>query len=275
MPILLIFGAALLVWFLGKNNVEEIAPPVVAADPSLDQEKTEPKYEAIDPNEIPHETAPHPGHLWQSRFFNNFRAPDLTNWKRPAGPIRVALQVGHWKTNELPDELERLRERGGGTSGGGKAEWEVNLTVANAAKNILEAKGIVVDILPATIPPAYWADAFVAIHADGNTSANVSGFKIASPFRDFTGKAQTLVETLSTEYKKATGFSNDANVTHSMRGYYAFNWWRYKYALNPMTTAAIIEMGFLTNQKERELLIRTPEKAAQGIANGIVKFLNL
>ena len=39
---------------------------------------------------------------------------DFSDWQRPDGPPRVGLQVGHWKTQELPDELQRIRERGGG-----------------------------------------------------------------------------------------------------------------------------------------------------------------
>lgn len=37
------------------------------------------------------------------------RFPNIANWKRPDVPPTVGLQVGHWKTKELPDELERLR----------------------------------------------------------------------------------------------------------------------------------------------------------------------
>jgi hypothetical protein len=40
----------------------------------------------------------------------------------PAAPraLKVALQAGHWKAQEAPDELEGLRNNGG-TSGGGRA----------------------------------------------------------------------------------------------------------------------------------------------------------
>ena len=29
----------------------------------------------------------------------------LSKWKRPEGPPRVGLQVGHWKSSEFPEEL--------------------------------------------------------------------------------------------------------------------------------------------------------------------------
>lgn len=53
----------------------------------------------------------------------------------------------------MPDEFENLKRTGGGTSGGGKTEWEVNLAIAEVAAEMLRAKGVTVEILPATIPP--------------------------------------------------------------------------------------------------------------------------
>src|SRR5688572_29749836 len=106
------------------------------------------------------------------------------NWKRPDGPAKVTLQVGHWKNKELPDEFEKLRRTGGGTSGGGKAEWEVNLEIAELTAELLRPEGIIVEILPATVPASYWADVFISIHADGNENSTVSGYKIAAPRRD-------------------------------------------------------------------------------------------
>jgi hypothetical protein len=194
------------------------------------------------------------------------------NWQRPEGPAKIALQVGHWKNNELPDELENLKVSSG-SSGGGKSEWEVNLAIAEETAKILKQKGVEVEILPATIPPSYWADVFVAIHADGSTDPSTSGFKIAAPWRDYTGKAASLVSLLENSYQEVTGLAKDPNVTRQMRGYYAFSWWRYEHAIHPMTTAVIIETGFLTNRPDRKLLIATPEIAGQGIAQGILKYL--
>src|SRR5690606_26368767 len=64
----------------------------------------------------------------------------LDSWVRPAGPVRVALQAGHWKSAEAPDEQAGLR--GNGTRGGGKAEWEVNLAIANLTAEMLRESGI-------------------------------------------------------------------------------------------------------------------------------------
>lgn len=232
------------------------------------------------------------------------RFPDFSDWQRPNGPPRVGLQVGHWKTQELPDELQRIRERGGGTNGGGKTEWEVNLVIVEKVASLLRSQGITVDIIPATVPKNYWADAFIAIHADGNTDPRVSGFKVASAytsfpmfhsgewrqqegqesfFRQWTSRlhgsysqgdeANKLAELLEKEYQQSTDLDIDRNVSHNMRGYYAFNWRRYKHAVHPMTAAVILEAGFLTSPNDRDILINNPDKAATGIANAVRQFL--
>jgi len=196
----------------------------------------------------------------------------LDNWKRPDGPAKVGLQAGHWKSTEAPDELERLRTNTG-SSGGGKWEWEVNLAIAEATAELLRSKGVVVDILPATVPPAYWADVFVAVHADGNLDKNISGYKAAAPWRDWTGKAGELVAEIESSYEKATGLPRDPNVSRNMRGYYAFSFWRYTHAVHPKTVSAILETGFLTNAGDRRTIVSQPKKAAEGLAVGILAYL--
>jgi hypothetical protein len=194
------------------------------------------------------------------------------DWKRPEGPAKVALQVGHWKSGEVPDELHRLRGNTG-ASGGGKSEWEVNMSIVSATAEILKDKGIVVEILPATVPPEYWADVFVSVHADGNLDLGKSGFKAASPRRDMTGKSGSLLNFVEDEYSKATGLPEDPNVTRNMRGYYAFGWWRYEHAVHPMTTSIILETGFLTSPSDRKVIVDQAEIAAFGLAEGIIKYL--
>lgn len=196
------------------------------------------------------------------------------NWQRPEGPIRVGLQAGHWRNSEVPEELGDLKRSGGGAVGGGKSEWEVVLNIAELTAQILREMGIDVDILPATIPPSYYADAFVAIHADGNISPSVSGFKVARPRFDTLGKSSLLGNLLYEEYEKATGLRRDSNVTRQMRGYYAFNWRKYEHSIHQMTPAVIIETGFLTSPRDREILISNPKKAADGIASALLKFLS-
>jgi N-acetylmuramoyl-L-alanine amidase len=58
-----------------------------------------------------------------------------------------------------------------------------------------------------------------------------------------------------------------------MRGYYAFAWWRYDHAVHPMTTAAILETGFLTSPSDQRLLVKNPQKVAEGVSKGIINYL--
>lgn len=194
------------------------------------------------------------------------------NWKRPDGPPTVALQVGHWKNNELPEELERLRGNSG-SSGGGKMEWEVNFQIAILTNQILGQKNINVEILPATVPQNFWSDVFIAIHADGSEDVYKRGFKVSTPWRDYSGKARSLLEFIEEEYQKATGFEKDPNITNNMRGYYAFAWWRYDHAVHPMTASIILETGFLTNATDRKTIVSNPEISAEGLASGIIRYL--
>ena len=203
--------------------------------------------------------------------FAALEAADGTRSPPPA-PLRVALQAGHWQAAEAPDELRGLRNNGG-ASGGGKAEWEVNLEIARLAGALLEEAGYAVDILPATVPEAYRADAFVAIHADGNNDSSVRGFRVGWPRRDATRRASEFAEVLAEAYREATGIRRLPFATRRMRGYYAFRHMRYRHAIHPSTVGVIIETGFLTSPRDREVIVEDPGRAAQGIFDGVTRFL--
>lgn len=204
---------------------------------------------------------------------DNHIIDEYYNWKRSNGPIRIGLQAGHWKTDEMPKEQKRIKENGRGTTGQGIAEWEVVLVIAEKTKEILEKEGYVVDILPATIPENYWADAFVSIHADGNINPMVRGYKVAENQRDRTSNARQLSGFISQKYGEITGFSKDPNITRNMTRYYAFNSRRYNHAVHAMTPSVIIETGFVTNYSEASVLINNPRIPARGIADGVILFI--
>lgn len=197
------------------------------------------------------------------------------NWQRPAGPLKVALQVGHWKNEEVPEEQEGLKANACGARAVGVCEWEVMLNIALLAADVLRAHGLEVDILPTTVPPDYYADVFIALHADGSTDSTVTGFKVASPRRDYSGQSKVLEQIMYEIYEGATGLKRDPNITSRMRGYYAFNWRRYTHAIHPMTPAVILETGFLTSPADRKILINNPELAVQGITDAVLRFLGL
>ncbi len=191
----------------------------------------------------------------------------------PNNNPRVGLQIGHFQIDQLPDENSALRGQTGG-SGGGVREVDFNQDVTRRVGAILSSKGIAVDILPASVPPSYTADVFLAIHADAAPAGNPSGYKLArSRFSAIPQTDDALVESLYQSYGKFTGMNTDSSITRNMTGYYAFNNRNRFNAISKITPAAIIETGFLTSAADRAVLLNRPDAVAQGIAEGIVRFL--
>ena len=184
--------------------------------------------------------------------------------------MRSALQAGHWRANEAPRELSGLRDNG--TAWRGTAEWETNLEIAQNAGAMLEQMGYEVDILPAVVPPDYRAHLFIAIHADGSNDSNASGYRVAGPRQDATGRASRFVSLLEQSYGEATDLRRLPTVTRRMQNYYAFNFRRYEHALHPMTIGVIIETGFLTSARDRQVILSDPKRAARGIVDAVVAF---
>ena len=185
--------------------------------------------------------------------------------------VRVGIQVGHLNVEDAPAEFPSLRFQVGGESAGVR-EVDVNLAIARLVVGLLTSSGLAVDLLPATIPPGYLADAFVSIHADSIDTPDANGFKIAhglyrGPYED------ELVRSLDAEYARATDMPRNSNISSDMTDYYAFAWYRYEHALAPHTPAAIIEMGYISNVDDRAMLLDHQDVVARGIASGILRFL--
>jgi N-acetylmuramoyl-L-alanine amidase len=188
---------------------------------------------------------------------------------------RVAIQAGHWKNDELPEQLSSL-EGNTGASGGGRREVDLNLDVANRVAKLLRDAGVTVEVLPATVPTGYTADAFVAIHADGNSSNQARGFKVSTRWRSTVAAQDAmLVDLLTEQYRAATGLPEDDGVTRNMRGYYAYAPFRPNYRVSNFTPGAIVEMGFITSAADREVMFNQTDKVASGIAQGILRYLKL
>ena len=200
----------------------------------------------------------------------------------PAVPVsftcracRVGLQVGHWKTGEQPQELADLRSATGGDFGAWR-EIDVNLPVASGAAEVLRRAGIEVDVLPATVPPRYRANLFLALHADGDPAGEARGFKVARPgFSSLPDVDDRLVAAFNQAYGVETELPrDDEHISLRMRYYYAFNSRRYCHAVAPGVPQAIIEMGYLTSPADRQLLIGDPDRLARGGAISIQAFLS-
>ena len=130
-----------------------------------------------------------------------------------------------------------------------------------------------VDVLPTIVPPGYVADAFVSLHSDGDGSGVKSGFKLAHSTRR-TPHEDALQLHLTDAYAAATGLEYDAaGITRGMINYYAHSWSRVRWSTSPFTPSVILEMGFLSNDDDRGLIVDEPDRIAGGIATGLLSFL--
>lgn len=186
-------------------------------------------------------------------------------------PPLVVIQAGHWKTEEHAEEFAQLRTSTGATAGGVR-EVDLNVDIAHRAAEYLKAWGNEVYVLPSSIPPAYKADAFVALHSDGNSNTSARGFKLATYWRNWVA-SDVLMRELKDEYAKQTGLPEDWRITENMRGYYAFNSGLYQTTIAEDTPGAILEMGFLSNPTDRAFMTENRDLIARAIALGIARFL--
>src|SRR5579859_5337962 len=75
-------------------------------------------------------------------------APPQDSTRGVAQPWRVGIQAGHWKIEQAPDEMVRLRGDTG-TRWGPLREVDVNLRIAELTADLLRSAGVTVDLLPA------------------------------------------------------------------------------------------------------------------------------
>lgn len=187
------------------------------------------------------------------------------------GPVRVGIQVGHQDAAAHPEELATLRTSTGG-SAAGLQEVDVNRRVAHALAERLRANGVEVELLPATVPPRYRADLVVSLHADSSPDPARRGYKSAIFRRRRNDRDPLLKEHLDQAYLAGSGLpSDDRNVSGDMLDYYAFNR-RFEHSVARRTPAVIVEMGYLSHPRDRELLLRSDEVAAL-LEEGILEFL--
>ena len=188
------------------------------------------------------------------------------------GRVRVGIQIGHEQAAEQPDELASLRQSTGGYFGG-VAEVDINRQVATALKRKLEAEGVAVDLIPATVPQRYTADLFLSLHADSSPEPQRRGYKSAhfEPPRNWLEpQLKTYIDQV---YFDVTALPDDHdNVTRKMIRYYAFNHQEYLHAIHPATPGVIVEMGYISHPDDREFL-RDPSRPASAIADGVLSYL--
>ncbi|HNS52011.1 MAG TPA: N-acetylmuramoyl-L-alanine amidase [Anaerolineae bacterium] len=172
-------------------------------------------------------------------------------------PLRVGIVAGHWQNDS------------GAVCADGLEEVDINLEVATEVVRILRAEGYRADLLPEFSEElaGYQAAAFVSIHVDSCESGGLSGFKAARVASSaIPDEEDRLVACLVEEYSSSTGLAlHEDTITFDMTDYHAF------WEIDPGTPGAIIELGFMDG--DRDLLTRLSDRAAEGVARGILRFL--
>ncbi len=183
----------------------------------------------------------------------------------PQPALRLGLVAGH---NASDSGAVCVDENGEVTL----TEAEVNKKIADLARGKLLQRGYQVDLLNEfdTRLSGYSAVALVSIHNDSCEYINdeATGFKVTSSAQTVDrNRAQRLTACLADRYARITGLTFHAgSITADMREYHAFS------EINPNTVTAIIETGFL--YLDREILTQQTERVAEGVAQGILCYLN-
>ncbi len=184
--------------------------------------------------------------------------PTATPRPRP----RIGIVAGHWQNDSgavCPDGLQ---------------EVDINLEIATRVRDRLTAAGFDVDLLAEYDDRLnfYQGLALVSIHADTCAFINneASGYKVAQALGTpllIQEKANRLTACLRARYEAATGLRFHAgSVTRDMTNYHTFE------EIHHETTAVIIETGFMN--LDRQILTQGQDQVAEGIANGVLCFIN-
>jgi hypothetical protein len=186
------------------------------------------------------------------------------------GPRWVSLQIGHYRNENFPEELQHLRNNTGAHAAG-VSEVSLNEAVARKTAAFLIERGYNVDILDATVPVGYVTDLFLSIHADGNDSTSWRGFKATAPWNSVPA-SEEFVRILYEEYGQATGLPTDPVTSVGMADYYAFNPVTYRHAVSSNVPGTLLEMGFVSNPEDRRVLTQQQDRVAWGITNAIDRY---
>jgi N-acetylmuramoyl-L-alanine amidase len=176
--------------------------------------------------------------------------------------VRIGIVSGHWGNGD----------DAGAVCADGTNEHDINLAIASLIRQKLEARGYVIDLLQEFDPrlDGYHAAMLLSIHADtcDVIDDQATGFKVAaSAYSRDKNLADRLMACLDDRYANYTSLKlQPDSVTVNMTDYHAFS------AIDPATTAAIIETGFLN--LDRDILVHHPDLVADGVVSGILCFVN-
>ncbi|HRW45867.1 MAG: N-acetylmuramoyl-L-alanine amidase [Caldilinea sp.] len=146
-------------------------------------------------------------------------------------------------------------------------EASINATVAEQTARRLRRAGADVTILDEYDDRLRGLEASVLVSIHADSCIDASGYKAAvHTYSQIPETSARLLACIDQAYPAATGLPHHPDtVTHNMTEYHAFK------RIDPQTPAAIVELGFLGG--DQALLVDHPERAAKGITDGILCFL--
>lgn len=173
---------------------------------------------------------------------------------------RIGIVAGHYGSDA------------GSVCADGLTEVEMNLEIATLVQKELSDQGYEVNLLEEFDErlQGYQGAVLVSIHLDSCEYVNdqATGFKVAAALAaQDVAESQRLTACLSQRYTEITGLPYHAgSVTDDMTYYHAFS------EIDPQTTAAIIEAGFLN--RDYRFITEDTDRIAEGIVAGILCFVN-
>ncbi|MFQ3673577.1 MAG: N-acetylmuramoyl-L-alanine amidase, partial [Aggregatilineales bacterium] len=149
----------------------------------------------------------------------------------------------------------------------GLTEASINFEVATRVVRSLRSLGYSVDLLDEFDARLdnYRAAALVSIHANTcrDFGERVSGFLVAkAAVRPSGGVDDLLAECIALHYGRIIGIERRFNLTRDMTDYHTFR------EIHPLTPAAIIELGFMKD--DREILTTRQDDMAQALVEGVL-----
>ncbi len=152
----------------------------------------------------------------------------------------------------------------------GTTEADVNFAIATLVQKKLAERGYPSDLLKEKDEKlqGYKAALLLSIHNDSCVFVNdeATGFKVARAIGAVDQNISSrLLGCMKARYQETTGLPWHNSVTRDMTEYHAFE------EIDPSTPAAIIETGFLN--LDYDILTKNTDKVAQGVANGILCYL--
>ena len=158
-----------------------------------------------------------------------------------------------------------------GSSGFGVTERSVIESVVTQLKSKLLQSGCTVVVRNGTQLVREEADLFLAPHCDGNVKSEPRGFGVYIPKLQtgiYKTKSQDFERILENVYAIDTGLPHKDRDNRNTDYYYGFDFF-------PKAPACLIEMGFITNRTDHDIMVLKQNLVVDGIYRAIRQFLGL